>query len=106
MLAGKGEAFRLMNALNDRHGVLADLRQDLRVPRLELVGREVGLIVPARPPRLEPAAGRPRSVRPSYRFVPLRAHSRPVLASQIAREEMGRPSDGHRSEVSEVERRD
>ena len=45
MLAGKGEAFRLMNALNDRHGVLADLRQDLRVSRFELFGREVGLIV-------------------------------------------------------------
>jgi hypothetical protein len=32
-------------ALNDRHGVLADLRQDLRVSRFELFGREVGLIV-------------------------------------------------------------
>ncbi len=45
MLAGKGEAFRLMNALHDRDGVLADLREDLGVPRLEFVGREVGLIV-------------------------------------------------------------
>ena len=45
MLAGKREAFRLLHALHDRDGVVADLREDLRVPGLEFVGRKVGLVV-------------------------------------------------------------
>ena len=45
MLAGEGEAFRLMHALHDGDGVLADLRENLGVPRPEFFRREVGLVV-------------------------------------------------------------
>ena len=45
VLAGKREAFRLMHALHDGDGVVADLFEDLRVTGLEFVGRKVGLVV-------------------------------------------------------------
>ena len=52
-----------MHALDDGDGVVADFLEDLRVPRLEFVGGEVGLVVLARRRRLGRAAARPRSPR-------------------------------------------
>ncbi len=45
VLAGKGEAFRLMHALEDGDGIVANVGEDLRVSGAEFVCREIRLVV-------------------------------------------------------------